>query len=511
MKKSNPASALDDRIAPLEMGADEFRRVGHALIDQIATFLQSLPARPVTPGDARPIVRNRLGDRTLPQRGCPAEALLPETAELLFDNSLFNGHPRFFGYITSSAAPVGALGELLAAAVNPNVAAWALSPMASEIEKQTIQWIAELLGYPHDCGGLLVSGGNMANFVGFLAARRSRLSNDVRQKGIQSLEKPPRLYTSKATHTWVQKAVDMFGLGQDAVRWIETNDRQQMNSTLLEQAIVNDLANGAQPFMVVGTAGSVGVGAIDPLNEIADICQRHDLWFHVDGAYGAPAAALPEAADDLKALSRADSVAVDPHKWLYNPIEAGCTLVRDRRLLIDAFSFNPEYYSFDVGDDTEMINYYELGPQNTRGFRALKVWLALNVAGRDGYIRMIRDDIALARALFDRVQQSTVLRALTQSLSITTFHFVPEDLSTEDADTVRYLNELNRELMNRLQAGGEAYVSNAVVGNYYALRCCVVNFRSTLHDMHLLADIVEKLGREVDKEIRPRALQPADG
>ena len=271
----------------------------------------------------------------MPQQGADSAQLLHHAADLLFDHSLFNGHPRFWGYITSSAAPIGALGELLAAAVNPNVGAWLLSPMASEIEGQTIRWIAEMLSYPVDCGGLFVSGGNMANFVCFLAARQAKAPLDVRTKGMDGTRL--RAYCSKETHTWIQKAADMAGMGTDAIRWIPVDDEMRMDLTALREQILKDIAAGDRPALVVGNAGSVSTGTVDPLPELAVLCREFGLWFHVDGAYGGLAAVLSDAPDAFAGLREADSVAVDPHKWLYAPLEAGCALVRDPEKLRAAF------------------------------------------------------------------------------------------------------------------------------------------------------------------------------
>ncbi len=377
----------------------------------------------MTPAESPADVRHALAaERTLPQQGADPAQLLHHAADLLFDHSLFNGHPRFWGYITSSAAPIGALGELLAAAVNPNVGAWLLSPMASEIEGQTIRWIAEMLGYPVDCGGLFVSGGNMANFVCFLAARQAKATVDVRTKGMDGTRL--RAYCSKETHTWIQKAADIAGWGRTRFAGYPSMTKCRMDLTALREQILKDIAAGDRPALVVGNAGTVSTGAIDPLPELAAICREFGLWFHVDGAYGGLAAVLPDAPDALAGLREADSVAVDPHKWLYAPLEAGCALVRDPEKLRAAFAYHPVYYHFGV----EATNYFDLGPQNSRGFRALKVWLALQQVGREGYEQMISDDIRLARALFERISQCAELEALTQSLSITTFRFVPTDL-----------------------------------------------------------------------------------
>jgi aromatic-L-amino-acid/L-tryptophan decarboxylase len=487
-----------NRVAPLAMSSHEFRTLGTQLIDRIANFLDSLPEQRVTPAESPAVVRQALAaERTLPQQGASPEMLLNHAADLLFDHSLLNGHPRFWGYVTSSAAPIGALGDLLAAAVNPNTGAWLLSPMASEIEAQTVRWIAEMLSYPVDCGGLFVSGGNMANFVCFLAARQAKAGWDVRTAGMAGSRL--RVYCSKETHTWIQKAADMSGMGTDAIRWIPTDDKMQMDVAALREQVTLDIEAGDKPIMVVGTAGTVSTGAIDPLPELAAFCREFDLWFHVDGAYGGLAAVLPDAAAALMGLYEADSVAVDPHKWLYAPLEAGCALVRNPEKLRDAFAYHPPYYHFGV----EAINYFDLGPQNSRGFRALKVWLALQQVGRDGYVQMISDDIRLARELFERIPHYPELEALTQSLSITTFRFVPADLDSGDADAASYLDKLNLELLTRLQNSGKAYLSNAVIHGKFALRVCIVNFRTTLADVEALLPIVVAIGEELDAELRP--------
>ena len=207
----------------------------------------------------------------------------------------------------------------------------------------------------------------------------------------------------------------------------------------------------------------------------------------------------PDAPPEFAGLGAADSIAVDPHKWLYAPIEAGCALVRDISKLRDAFAYHPPYYHFGV----EAINYFDLGPQNSRGFRALKVWLALQQAGRDGYVQMISDDMRLSRAMFDRIARYPELEALTQGLSITTFRYVPPDLKRDGDDVDSYLNDLNRELLTRLQQGGEAYLSNAIIDGKYALRACIVNFRTTIQDVEALLPIIVRIGNQVDAELRP--------
>ena len=495
------AEAVVNRNSPLAISSDEFRSAGHQLVDRIADFLDSLPTRPVTRGESPSAIREALdAGRSLPREGAAPAQLLDHAADLLFDHSLFNAHPRFWGYVTSSAAPIGTLGELLASAVNANCGAWLLSPMASEIEAQTVRWIAEMLGFPTDCGGLFVSGGNMANIVCFLAARAAKGGAEIRSKGIGGTRL--RAYCSSETHTWIQKAADISGLGTDSVRWIAADEEFRIDVAALRARIREDIDAGDQPFLVIGNAGTVSTGAVDPLQELAALCREFNLWLHVDGAYGAPAVVVPDSAALFAGLDGADSIAVDPHKWFYAPLEAGCVLVRDISKLRDAFAYHPAYYHFGV----EAINYFDLGPQNSRGFRALKVWLALQQVGRDGYAQMISDDIRLSRAMYDRIAENPELEALTQGLSVATFRYVPSDLDRGDCDVANYLNDLNRELLTRLQQGGEAYLSNAVIGGKYALRACIVNFRTALQDVERLLPLVVRLGKAADAEMRPASL-----
>jgi glutamate/tyrosine decarboxylase-like PLP-dependent enzyme len=285
-----------------------------------------------------------------------------------------------------------------------------LSPAATEIEVETVRWIAELIGFPTTAGGILVSGGNMANFVPFFAARAAQPDWKIRAEGATGPGgRRLRAYVSAETHTWIQKAADLSGIGTDAVRWIPTGKDQKVDLKALAHAIAEDRAAGDLPFLVVGTAGSVSTGIVDDLPAIAALCQQEKLWFHVDGAYGGFAACVPEAPPELRAgIALADSVAVDPHKWLYAPIEAGCALVRDPARLVDAFSYHPPYYHLD-----EATNFVDYGMQNSRGFRALKVWLQLKHVGAAGYRKMIGDDIALARALYEAVGREPELEPMT--------------------------------------------------------------------------------------------------
>jgi glutamate/tyrosine decarboxylase-like PLP-dependent enzyme len=493
------------RNAIIDLAPEEYRALGHALVDRVADYMAALPESGVAPAKSPEELRALLGDNGLPETGQAPSALLDRAADLMFAHSVHLGHPRFWGYIAGAPAPIGGLGDLLAAAVNPNVGGWMLSPMATEIEAQTIRWLGELVGYGADCSGVLVSGGNVANFVPFLAARRAKAPWAVREQGMEACgEQRLRVYASDQTHTWLEKAADLFGLGTSSVRWLPTDDAMRLDMGALRRQLEADVAAGDAPFIVIGTAGTTGVGAIDPLPEIAAICQEFDLWFHVDGAYGAAAAVLGEAAPpEFAALAQADSIALDPHKWLYAPLEAGAVLVRDAAVLTDAFAHHPDYYP-DMG---EKIFYHEYGLQNSRGFRALKVWLGLQQVGRQGYREMIAEDIRLAETLYQLADAHPELEAWTHSLSITTFRYVPRDLQAGDAATAEYLNALNKALVEHFHTSPDAFLSNAVVRDAYLLRMCIVNFRTSVEDMEALPAIVASAGRELDAQMRPDALR----
>jgi glutamate/tyrosine decarboxylase-like PLP-dependent enzyme len=316
------------------------------------------------------------------------------------------------------------------------------------------------------------------------------------------VQKELLVYCSKATHTWIDKAAILFGHGSDTIRWIPTDGSNRMDIEALERTIKDDLEKGHQPFMAIGTAGDVSTGVVDDLEAVAAICKDHNLWFHIDGAYGMPAAVLPEMKGLFEGVKSADSIAMDPHKWLYSPLEAGCTLVKDPKHLIDTYSSHPEYYNFSLSEEGGSQNYFEYGFQNSRGFRALKVWLALQQVGRKGYVQMIREDIELARLFHDLAEQHAELEAGTHNLSIATLRYVPEDLSKAAADNSDYLNTLNEALLDELQKGGELFLSNAVISERYYLRACIVNFRTTKSDIEESIEMIVRAGRRTHQELR---------
>ncbi len=491
-----------NRDAAIDLNKEEFKQMGYKLIDSIAEFIHTINQKPVTTGENPQQIQQLLGTASLPENGTSAAFLLEKATELMMNHSLLNGHPKFMGYITSSAAPVAALADLLAATVNPNVGANILSPMATAIEKQTVKWLAEFIGVSPSYGGVLVSGGNMANFTAFLAARTAKAPKNLKMDGLAKAGADMIIYCPKTTHTWIEKAAVLFGHGMNAIRWIATDENNKMNNALLSETIEADLQKGKKPFLVVGTAGDVSTGVVDDLKGIAAICKKYDLWFHIDGAYGIPAAVIPAQKELFAGIEEADSIALDPHKWLYSSLEAGCTLVKDPNHLIDTYSSHPVYYNFGNNDEALTQNFYEYGLQNSRGFRALKVWIMLQQVGRNGYVKMISDDISLSKLMFELADKHPELEAVTQNLSITTLRYVPLGLENYSEVTEAFLNKLNEALLNDLQQGGEVFLSNAVIGSKYCLRGCIVNFRTSEKDIHEIISIIVKEGRKIQAKMK---------
>ncbi|WCO00320.1 pyridoxal phosphate-dependent decarboxylase family protein [Psychroserpens ponticola] len=487
----------ENRENQIDINKNEFQKLGYQLIDRIADLIDNIDKKPVTTTKTPSELQNILGHQSLPEKGTAPDELLIKTTHLLFNNSLFNGHPKFLGYITSSAAPLGALADLLAASVNPNVGAHMLSPIATEIEKQTVKWLAEFIGVSPSYGGLLVSGGNMANFTAFLAARTAKAPKSISENGISNSTEKLTIYCSKTTHTWIEKAAILFGLGTKSIRWIPTTSSNKIDEDVLEKTITEDLKNGYKPIMIIGTAGDVSTGTVDNLKNLSTISKTYNLWFHIDGAYGIPAAIIPSLKDIFEGVTEADSIALDPHKWLYSPLEAGCTLVKNPQHLIDTFSSHPEYYNFTSSEGEIAQNYYEFGLQNSRGFRALKVWLTLQHLGRSGYEKLIGEDIELSKLLFHLAEKHDELEPVTQNLSITTFRYIPKHVKMSLDDKNTYLNTLNEKLLNELQTGGEVFLSNAIVNQKYCLRACVVNFRTSKKDIKEIVDIVIREGQKM--------------
>jgi glutamate/tyrosine decarboxylase-like PLP-dependent enzyme len=431
---------------------------------------------------------------SLPAVGRPVEDVLAFVREHVMPFPMGNSHPRFFGFINATADPIGITADYLAAAMNPNC--WGGDHAAVHVENQVMRWIASIVGFPEAAEGILVSGGSMANFTALAAARRAMTPGNVREDGLAG-EGRPRLivYASDQVHHCVDKAVDLLGIGTKNLRKIETDARFRIRVDRLEEAIAADRGAGLLPAIVVGSAGTVNTGAIDPLKELADLCRRESLWFHVDGAYGAMAVLSPGLKPLFAGIELADSIAADPHKWLYVPYEAGATLVREPGRLAAAFRKFPEYLASDPESPFPGPAWFaERGVELSRGFKALKVWMGLKTHGTRAYGRAIENDVALARLLGDEVDRRPDFEKMAeQVLSIANFRWRPPDTTLTEPE----IDRLNRRIVNRLVGDGSFFLAPTILKGRAALRVCIVNFRTTEEDLTFLLDEAARVGREL--------------
>jgi aromatic-L-amino-acid/L-tryptophan decarboxylase len=464
----------------------EIRRVGDEVTAWIAEYLTALPTEPVFQPVPPELAASMLAT-PMPEEGESVDAILRRFATEIGPYPFGNGHPRFYGWVNSPPAPIGIFAQSLAAAMNPSVAGGNHS--AVWVERQLLEWFTSLIGFPAGSMGLLVSGGSAAAITALAVARHAAAASrgwDVRSAGMQM---PARMlvYMTAEAHGCHQKAVELLGLGSAQVRTIPTDDGLRMMPRALDSMLAEDLAAGALPMAVVASAGTVNTGAIDPLDAVADICARHRVWLHVDGAYGAPAVITDEYRAALAPLARADSVGIDAHKWMYVPVDAGVVLVRDARAMRDAFSLVPPYLRID-GDSQGVQGppwFSEYGMEQTRPFRALKLWMALRYFGVSGYRRMFEHDIALARQLARCVRESDDFELWEPTgLSIVCFRAAPHGAG---ADT---LDALNTRLLAALQLGGAAFLSSTVLRGQYWLRACIVNPLATAADIDALLDTI---------------------
>jgi glutamate/tyrosine decarboxylase-like PLP-dependent enzyme len=456
------------------------------MLDLWSELLERMPEMPVTPVAAAEDVAAEM-DLPIPAAPLPPAEIARLLRPLIFDHSALCGHPGFLAYISGSGTVPGAAADLLAAGLNPNVGGWSLSAGATELELHLMRWIAGRFGLPAGAGGLMTSGGAASNFTALKAARDARAPGDIRAKGVDGLRLV--LYASQEAHATIAEAADMMGLGERAVRSIPTDEAFRMRADELERAVADDLAAGTHPFCVVATAGTTATGAVDPLRAIAGICERHGLWLHVDAAYGGAAVFAPELRHLLDGIDLADSISFDPHKWLYTPQSSACLLARDPRTLRAAFSIDAAYVREDADLSGRGTNIGELGPQWSRAFIALKVWMSLAAHGTDAYARRIAHDVELARYLDQRVQEHPDLESMCPvTLSIACFRYAPAGIVDETLDA------LNERLMIEIRRDGRTCPSNAVLRGRYGLRACFVNHRTEADVVDDLVDAAVTLG-----------------
>lgn len=491
---------MPKRLEPMPALDVDPKRVG-ALVDRagdlVQEFLERLPSLPVDRPRSIEEVR-RLVARPIPEEGLDDDELFAYLRDVVFEASMYPGHPGFLAYVVGAGTAHGAVADLVAAAINQNVGGWRLGPGATEMEFHLTSWFARAFGLPEGAGGLVTSGGSMANFVGLKVARDRALGLEAREKGIGNARLTA--YTSGEVHFATTRAADMLGLGSASVRQIAFDDRFKIDVDELRDVIRRDREDGFTPFAVIATAGTVGTGAVDPLDDIADVCEAEGLWMHVDAAYGGPAVFADELKPLFSGIERAQSIAFDPHKWLYTPQSGGVVLVRDIQWLSDSFAAHATYIHEDKEFTGRGIDFGMMGPQLSRSFWALKIMVSLLAYGTRAYGERIAHDVALARYLAELVEEHDELELmLPVELSICCFRYVPKGYDGDEA----YLDRLNERLMAAVQVEGRVYFSNAVLHDRFVLRCCIVNFRTEAEHLETVIAVTTELGAKLDAEMRP--------
>jgi len=466
----------------LEPSPDEIRHWGNSVIEFMADYLGGLRDRTVYRHTSSREIRSGL-DATLPINPIDFDGLLKVFRETIVPFSRQNAHPRMFGYVQSPGTAIVAFADLLASTLNANLTVWRSAPAPVELERLTIDWIRQILGFNAEAGGLFVSGGSMANLIGIAMARQTKDRSSGRL----------RIYASSETHFSIVKAAALLGIGRENVCHVAVDERFRIRIDDLVAKITADLEAGYVPLCVVANAGTVNTGAVDPLAEIREIANRFQLWMHVDGSYGAFAVLAESAGKLFAGMEQADSIALDPHKWLYLPVDVGCVIYRDPEIARAAFAHEAEYTRMFGEEADEAFVCWDYGPELSRPFRALKVWMLLKGVGLDRLSEAIESNLACARYLESMVRASDDFEmAAPVELSIFCFRHVPVQVRDQSPKAIDAFNE---RLLVALQRDGSSYLSNVTLGGRFALRGCVLNYRTTLRDMEILLDDLGRVAR----------------
>jgi aromatic-L-amino-acid/L-tryptophan decarboxylase len=452
-----------------DMKADEFRRHAHELADWIAEYFDTVEEEPVL-ARVRPGEIARRIPATAPDAGEPISRILDDFHRDIFPGVTHWNHPSFLAFFAISGSAPGVLGEMLTAALNVNAMLWRTGPAATELEERTVGWVRQLIGLPGTFQGVIQDTASVSSLTA-IAAARQRAVPDVRELGLAGCP-PLRLYCSAEAHSSIEKAAITLGAGRRGTRRVPVDSAFRMRSDVLEQLIEEDLEAGFQPFCVIATVGTTSTTAIDPVVDIGEICRRYDLWLHVDAAYGGAAAILPEKRYVLAGAEMADSLVVNPHKWMFVPVDCSVLLFRDPAAVTDAFSLVPEYLRTSEGEAVR--NLMDYGPALGRRFRALKLWMVLRYFGRDGLQRRIREHIRLASTFAGWVDEASGWERLAPvEFSVVVFRQRPAGLAEEELD------RWNERLLDRINRTGEAFLSHTRVGGCFALRVAIGNLRTT--------------------------------
>jgi glutamate/tyrosine decarboxylase-like PLP-dependent enzyme len=465
----------------------ELRALGHRMLDDAFDSLSTLREQPAW----RPLPEASaiaLSGR-IPRHGRPAAEVYDALVEHLVPYTIGNRHPRAWGWVRGTGTPLAMLADMLASGLNAHMAGGHQAPAV--MEATCLRWLAELMGMPAQSSGLLTTGATMANLTGLAVGRHAKADYDVRKHGLQGCVHPQLLvYGSTETHSWALKAIELMGLGRDAYRRIPVTDAHQIDLEQLELQIQRDRDAGHRPAVVIANCGTVNTGAIDDLPAIAALCRKHDLWFHVDGAFGALLRLTPEYAGLVRGIEQADSLAFDLHKWIYLPFEIGCVLVRDPGLHTATFATQASYLEeAEGGIMAGGLPFADRGVELTRGFRALKLWMSLQVHGVDAYARLIAGNMAQAAHLETLIEASPRLELVApRPTNVVCFRYCRPEL--DDAA----LNALNRRLVIELQESGRYIVSSTTLDGRYAMRVAITNHRSQMHDFTALAEDCVRFG-----------------
>ena len=463
----------------LQLSPDEMRSLGYRVVDLIVDHFAEADERSVGASPDRAALEASLREE-LPEEGMDPHAVLDEAEEHILSNVMEVDHPRFFGFVPGPNNFVGVLGDMLASGFNVFSGTWVSGAAAAQTELVVVDWLADLCGLPDAAGGLFTSGGSMANVTALAAARHAVLHDET--EGAVA-------YCSDQTHTSVDRALRLLGFGADQLRRVPSDDQYRMDRDALSHAIRADRAQGRRPFCIIANAGTTNTGAVDPLPALADLADEQDLWLHVDGAYGAAAVMCERGRDRLAGLDRADSLSMDPHKWLFQPFEIGGVLVRDRRHLRRAFQVHAEYLEDAVGEADE-VNFSDYGIQLTRSFRALKLWMTLKVYGRRrmaGAVQRGFERADEAEALFRARDEWEVVTP--SQMGIVSFRCVPEGWTEAEVDA------LNRRLGPAISEEGTAMVTKTTLDGRPVLRFCPINPRTTPADIEQVVQRLDDLRR----------------
>jgi aromatic-L-amino-acid/L-tryptophan decarboxylase len=466
------------------MEESEFRRIGHAVVDQLARYFETLAERPVFPA-VEPSVLRGLFDEPCPRAGSAAEAVLLELEQKLYPYLTHTGHGGYMGLITASPLPIGVIGDLIASAINQNLGAYSIGPGAVELERRTVRWLCDLAGYGPEAGGNLTSGGMTANLIG-LKLGRDRASGDRAQ--VTGVLERHAVYTSEERHVSVDKAADIVGLGRESLRALPTDDAFRVRIDALEEAIARDKASGVRPACIVAMAGSTNTGAVDDLAALHRIARREGMWLHADAAYGGGMLLSRRSPGVLAGLAQADSITIDPHKWFYAPVDAGAVLVRDGAQLTRSFGMRPAYLTdaFDAGD--ERYQYYVHGLEQTRRFRALKVWMAFKRHGTDELGRWVDANVELALRLHETAERHPrFASAVRPPMSAVCLRYLPARALGAEAQTA-----LHHRVVERIEQGGEFWIGTTRLKGATWFRACIVNFRTTSAHVDRLLELLER-------------------